>query len=68
MKRMKTFFKYVIWIVLFWILTDVLIYFGINYQDRYQKIDYPELMDEVIDEVDAKTEENELVQMFENKE
>lgn len=30
MSRMKTFAKYVIWIVLFWILSDVLIYLGIN--------------------------------------
>ncbi len=30
MDRVKTLFKYAIWIILFWILSDVLIYFGIN--------------------------------------
>lgn len=30
MSRMKTFAKYAIWIILFWILSDVLIYFGLN--------------------------------------
>lgn len=39
MSRMKTFAKYVIWIILFWILSDVLIYFGLNstYKDIEQK-------------------------------
>ena len=27
---MKTFAKYAIWLILFWILSDILIYFGIN--------------------------------------
>lgn len=30
MSRMKTFAKYAMWIILFWILSDILIYFGIN--------------------------------------
>lgn len=30
MNRMKTFAKYAMWIILFWILSDILIYFGIN--------------------------------------
>lgn len=30
MDRVKTLFKYALWIILFWILSDVLIYFGIN--------------------------------------
>ena len=30
MDRVKTLFKYAIWVILFWILSDVLIYFGIN--------------------------------------
>lgn len=30
MSRMKTFAKYLIWVILFWILSDILIYFGIN--------------------------------------
>ena len=30
MSRMKTFAKYVIWIILFWILSDILIYYGVN--------------------------------------
>ena len=30
MNRMKTFAKYAIWLILFWILSDILIYFGIN--------------------------------------
>ena len=39
MNRMKTLFKYGLWIVLFWILSDILIYFGINstYKDIEQK-------------------------------
>ena len=30
MDRVKTLFKYALWIILFWILSDILIYFGIN--------------------------------------
>lgn len=30
MDRVKTLFKYALWIILFWILSDVLIFFGIN--------------------------------------
>ena len=30
MDRMKTFAKYTIWVILFWILSDILIYYGIN--------------------------------------
>ena len=30
MDRVKTFSKYAIWLVLFWILSDILIYYGIN--------------------------------------
>lgn len=39
MDRLKTFAKYIIWIILFWILSDVLIYFGINstYKDIERK-------------------------------
>lgn len=39
MSRLKTFAKYAIWIILFWILSDVLIYFGLNstYKDIEQK-------------------------------
>ena len=43
MNRMKTLFKYGLWIVLFWILSDILIYFGINstYKDIEQKGETP---------------------------
>lgn len=30
MDRLKTFAKYAIWLILFWVLSDILIYFGIN--------------------------------------
>lgn len=30
MDRVKTLFKYALWIILFWILSDILIYLGIN--------------------------------------
>lgn len=30
MDRIKTFAKYAVWLILFWILSDILIYFGIN--------------------------------------
>ena len=30
MSTMKKFAKYVIWLILFWILSDILIYYGIN--------------------------------------
>lgn len=30
MDRLKTFAKYAIWLILFWILSDILIYYGIN--------------------------------------
>ena len=39
MDRLKTFAKYAIWVILFWILSDVLIHFGINstYKDIERK-------------------------------
>lgn len=39
MGRIKTFAKYAIWLILFWILSDILIYFGINstYKDIERK-------------------------------
>lgn len=39
MDRIKTFAKYAIWFILFWILSDILIYFGINstYKDIEKK-------------------------------
>lgn len=39
MDRLKTFAKYAIWLILFWILSDILIYFGINstYKDIERK-------------------------------
>lgn len=39
MDRVKTFAKYAMWLILFWILSDILIYFGINstYKDISQK-------------------------------
>ena len=30
MDRVKTFAKYAIWLILFWVLSDILIYYGIN--------------------------------------
>ena len=44
MDRMKTFAQYAIWIILFWILSDILIYFGLNstYKDIEQKGETPE--------------------------
>ena len=43
MDRMKTFAKYAIWLILFWILSDILIYFGINstYKDIEQRGETP---------------------------
>lgn len=43
MDRMKSFAKYAIWIILFWILSDILIYFGINstYKDIKQRGETP---------------------------
>ncbi|MBQ2836483.1 MAG: hypothetical protein IJE68_06605 [Clostridia bacterium] len=43
MDRMKLFAKYAIWIILFWILSDILIYFGINstYKDIKQRGETP---------------------------
>ena len=43
MERMKTLAKYAIWLVLFWILSDILIYFGINstYKSLRQKGETP---------------------------
>ena len=43
MDRMKTFAKYAIWIILFWILSDILIYLGINstYKDMAQRGEIP---------------------------
>ena len=39
MDRLKTFAKYAIWIILFWIFSDILIYAGINstYKDMQMK-------------------------------
>lgn len=39
MNRLKTFAKYAIWLILFWILSDILIYYGINttYKDIARK-------------------------------
>lgn len=43
MSRMKTFAKYAIWLILFWILSDILIYLGINstYKDINKKGEIP---------------------------
>ena len=30
MDRVKTFAKYAIWLILFWVLSDILIYYGIK--------------------------------------
>ena len=30
MERVKTFGRYALWLILFWILSDILIYFGLN--------------------------------------
>lgn len=44
MDRLKTFGKYILWIVLFWIFSDILIYAGINstYKDIYSKNSIPD--------------------------
>lgn len=44
MNRVKTFAKYVIWIILFWIFSDVLIYAGLNstYKDMERKGTIPQ--------------------------
>ena len=43
MSRLKTFAKYAIWIILFWILSDILIYYGVNstYKDIKNKNEIP---------------------------
>ena len=43
MDTIKTYIKYIIWIVLFWILSDILIYYGINstYKDIENKSEIP---------------------------
>lgn len=43
MSRMKTFAKYAIWLILFWILSDILIYLGLNstYKDIEQRGETP---------------------------
>ena len=43
MDRMKTFAQYAIWLILFWILSDILIYFGINstYKDIEKRGEIP---------------------------
>lgn len=43
MNTMKKFTKYAIWLILFWILSDILIYFGINstYKTIEQKGEIP---------------------------
>ena len=38
MDRVKTFAKYAIWLVLFWILSDILIYYGVNSTYKNLKI------------------------------
>ena len=44
MDTMKKIVNYVVWLILFWILSDILIYFGINstYKDIAQKGQTPE--------------------------
>lgn len=44
MSRLKTFAKYILWIILFWIFSDILIYAGINstYKDMEQKGTIPD--------------------------
>ena len=41
MSTLKTFVKYAIWLILFWILSDILIYYGVNstYKDIKNKGD-----------------------------
>jgi len=43
MERVKTLGKYALWIILFWIISDILIYFGINstYKDIPQRGETP---------------------------
>jgi len=43
MDTLKKFGKYILWIILFWILSDILIYFGINstYKDIGQRGETP---------------------------
>lgn len=43
MDRLKTLAQYAIWVILFWILSDILIYFGVNstYKDREQRGETP---------------------------
>lgn len=43
MSRMKTFAKYALWLILFWILSDILIYVGLNstYKNIPQKTENP---------------------------
>ena len=43
MDRLKTLAKYAIWVILFWILSDILIYFGVNstYKDREARGEIP---------------------------
>lgn len=44
MARIKQFAKYLIWIILFWIFSDILIYFGINstYKNMSRRGDLPQ--------------------------
>ena len=44
MKRMKTFAMYALWIILFWILSDILIHVGINttYRDIERRGEMPQ--------------------------
>ena len=44
MDRLKTFAKYIIWIALFWIFSDILIYAGLNstYKDISSKNSVPD--------------------------
>ena len=43
MSTLKTFAKYAIWLILFWVLSDILIYYGINstYKAISNKREYP---------------------------
>ena len=43
MDRMKTLGKYALWVILFWILSDILIYFGLNttYKDIEARSEIP---------------------------
>ena len=52
MSRLKTFAKYAIWLILFWILSDILIYYGVN--STYKNL---EIKNEVPSQVTIKNAE-----------